>query len=268
MQHFKWADLKSVDFPKALPSETIVVLPIGSTEQHGPHLPVKVDTMLVEEVACRAAALVCSMQPISVLPALWISLAEHHMDRPGTLTLNFETFDAVLHCIVGSLCRQGFSRVLLLNGHGGNISALTVIVDRLTKSFGIPVATATYWNVAEQQFSSILEGQPNLRHACEAETSMVMAMDVGLVDTKAAASTDAPREGLINSTGVYRWHNIGHWSKSGVVGVPELANAEKGLALLEAAAEQLATRLTDGSIWHDPRHRSSASARSPTSKTP
>ncbi|SCX72562.1 creatininase family protein [Variovorax sp. EL159] len=243
----RWGGFKSPDFSRVDVSSTMVILPIGSTEQHGPHLPVEVDSLLVSEVAHRAAALA----PALVLPTLWVSLAEHHMAYAGSLTLDFETLLAFVRCVVRSLKRQGFRRILLLNGHGGNMAALTLVVDKLSAEFELPLATATYWNVAAKDFAAILEGQPNLLHACEAETSMVMFLRPDLVDAQAACTVASAPTGFLQEGGIHRWRDMSHWSRSGVVGTPRLASAMKGERLLEAAASALADQFARGAIWGD-----------------
>jgi len=245
----EWDTLRSPQFSRAAAAGAVVILPIGSTEQHGPHLPVQVDTLLADEVARRAATLCAPEMQVLVLPALWVSLAEHHMGLPGTLTLDHATLLAFIRCIVRSLARQGHQRVLLLNGHGGNMAALTAIVDQLGPELDLPLATTTYWVAAAERFASILEGQLSVLHACEAETSMLMHLRPELVDAAATCTVEAPATGFGHNGGVHRWRPIGHWSCSGVVGVPRLASAEKGARLLQAAAEAVAERLRDADLW-------------------
>ena len=240
-----WAEAKSADFA-ADDARTVVILPIGSTEQHGPHLPVQVDTLLATEVAARTARLLPNCR---VLPPLWVSLAEHHMGFGGTLSLDFDTFRAVLRCLVDSLQRQGVRRVLLLNGHGGNMAALGLIVDELSRQFDLPVATATYWNVAADRFAAILEAQDTLLHACEAETSMLLALAPDSVDMQAAAAIAPPADGFADHGGVHRWRRLGEWAPDGVVGAPAAATADKGRLLLDAAAEAMAGYLQSGALW-------------------
>lgn len=248
MSDIFWTERKTSAFPAAS-EDTVVILPIGSTEQHGPHLPVDVDSQLATEVAVRAARIVVVSEPVLVLPTLWVSLAEHHMNFGGTLTLDFSTFRAVIRCVVGSLSRQGFRRILLLNGHGGNVASLSVIVDELSREFALPLAAATYWEAASADFASLLEGQQNLRHACEAETSMMLSIAPDLVDVDAARRVEAPADGLTPVGGVVRARRMEEWSASGVVGTPSLANARKGALLLDAAAAAVASRILDGGIW-------------------
>lgn len=239
----QWNALRSTQFVKGEASRTVVVLPIGSTEQHGPHLPVQTDTLLATEVAQRAAALCAPDLPVLVLPALWVSLAEHHMALPGTLTLDHATVLSFIRCIVRSLSRQGYKRIFLLNGHGGNVNALAAVVDQLTPELDVDLATATYWVAAAERFAEILEQQKTVMHACEAETSMLMHLRPDLIDGDAARTVDAPATGFFQIGGVHRWRPVSHWSCSGVVGVPRLANPQKGAMLLDAAADSIALAL-------------------------
>ena len=248
-----WGTLSTTEF-SGDPSGTVVILPIGSMEQHGPHLPVEVDATLVTAIAVRTATRMVPGCPVLVLPTLWISLAEHHMGFRGTLTLDFQTLRAVLRCIISSLSRQGYRRVFLLNGHGGNMAALAPIVDELSREFELPLASATYWAVAAAEYKSILTGQPNLMHACEAETSMMMALVPGSVALDRLHGLDIPSNGLGDRDGVHRRIVINDLSKSGVVGTPGAATAEKGIRLLDAAADVLARLLSADSLWHETDH--------------
>ena len=247
----EWEKLRSPDFDALRLREAIVVVPVGSTEQHGPHLPVHVDSMIATEVAWRAAALCGSVQPVIVAPTVRVSLAEHHMAFGGTLTLDYDTFCAVLRCMVSSIHRQGFARILLLNGHGGNINALRPIIDQLTREMQVRLAGASYWELAADAFETILEGQQYLQHACEAETSMVLALAPKLVDLAAARCVVCNTAGFGKGNGVYRYRPIAEWAASGVVGTPHLATADKGERLLAAAATALYRALADPGIWSD-----------------
>ena len=250
MTEIEWANLNAAALRELAARDAIVIVPVGSTEQHGPHLPVQVDALLAGEVARRAASRTVEKGvPAVVTPVIWTGLAEHHMSFGGTITLDFETFTAILRCVCQSVLRHGFRRVLMLNGHGGNIMALNVIVGELTRELSAPVATATYWQVAETEFRAILEAQDNIRHAGEAETSMLLALKPELVDQDAIAGIEAPADGLRPEGGLFRWRPIADWSDSGVIGAPAAASAEKGVRLLDAAAEALAEKLARGLPW-------------------
>src|SRR5205814_8498149 len=128
----RWANMGAAEVRAREDGNAIDLLPIGSMEQHGPHLPVQVDTLLVSEVAARTARMVAEETPIVVLPTIWSGLAEHHMSLGGTLTLDLATFFGLVRGIVRSVARNGLGRTLLLNGHGGNMSALNALVGELS----------------------------------------------------------------------------------------------------------------------------------------
>ena len=246
-----WIDLKAKDLRDLANRDAIVIVPVGSMEQHGPHLPVQVDALLATEVSVRAARIVGEREPVVVAPTLWCGLAEHHMAFGGTITLDFDAFAAVLRCVCGSIVRHGFRRVMVLNGHGGNVTALNVIAGQLARELDAPVATATYWllSASARRFAAILEHQSNVRHACEAETSMLLAVAPELVDQEAARSVEASAAEVVGTSGAYRYRSFADLSESGVLGAPASASADKGVRLLEAASEALADVLLGDELW-------------------
>jgi creatinine amidohydrolase len=250
VQSVLWHDLKASELLGLTKRDPIVILPIGSTEQHGPHLPVQVDSLLVAEVARRAAERMKDL-PVMVMPVVWTGLAEHHMNLGGTITLDFATFHALLRQICLSLTRQGVRRIALLNGHGGNIAAFQVLASELAAEIPGVVAVATYFLLAQERFAPLLERQDGVRHACEAETSMTLALRPDLVDTAMMAAVEAPAEGL-SSDGFHRWRPIEYWSSSGVIGFPAYATADKGEKLLQAAADVVAEHLSNKTLWSPP----------------
>jgi creatinine amidohydrolase len=230
--------------------DAVAIVPVASTEQHGPHLPVQVDTLLCGEIARRAGALLGEGKAV-VLPAVWTGLAEHHMPFGGTVTLDFPTFAALLRCVVDSLRRHGFRRILLLNGHGGNRAALQVLVAELTVAFRLPIAAATYWEVAATRFAAILEKQATVQHACEAETSMMLALRPDLVDMRRLGQDDGAEEAAAaaEGPGLHVWRSFAVRTASGVIGAARAATAEKGERLIAAAAAELAAALAEDRLW-------------------
>ncbi len=244
----RWANLKAHELRDLAAQDAIVVVPVASMEQHGPHLPVRVDSLLCGAVAERGAERAADRRPVVVAPTVWSGLSEHHMPFGGTLTLDLATFLALLRCICTSLRRHGFERVLLLNGHGGNEAALRVAVEQLTPDLGMTLVTATYWHLAAERFKAILERQSGLRHACEAETSMVLALRPELVDpSRFEEAKTSEDEGGIE--GAYRWRSFTARTASGALGDPTAASAEKGERLLDAAAAALAELLLEDQFW-------------------
>ena len=252
----EWRKLRADQLRDQARRNAIVIVPIGSLEQHGPHLPVEVDSLLGEAVALRVARLVAEHEPVLVLPMLWTGLSEHHMSFGGTVTLDAPAFSALIEGICRSLVRHGFKRIVLLNAHGGNDNALRCITDHLSPKLGVPILQFTYWYAAAEPIAEILEQQTALRHACEAETSMMMALRpelvardrIGLV---AAANRTSEIKELVGD-GVYRWRTLGSISSAGVIGRPDAASAEKGERLLGAIARTIAMKLCNQEFWSLP----------------
>jgi creatinine amidohydrolase len=252
----EWRRLRADQLRELARQDAIVILPVAALEQHGPHLPVEVDSRLGEEVAVRTARkAVARGQAAVVLPVLWTGISEHHMSFSGTITLDFATFSAVVEGVVRSVLRDGFKRVVLLNAHGGNENALRTITDDLTPKLGVPIVQFTYWYAAAVAIAKILETQGGLMHACEAETSMMMVARPELVaeDRIALAKVNmTPDVGDVVGGGVYRWRAIGTRSASGVIGNPEAASREKGERLFDAISDALADKLCNAELWSLP----------------
>lgn len=248
----EWRKLRADELRERARQDAMVILPVGSLEQHGPHLPVEVDSVLGEETARRTAEIIARTEAVLVLPMLWTGVSEHHMTFGGTISLDLEAFYETIRCICQSLVRHGFRRIVLWNGHGGNDNALRVCADELTPRLGVPIIQFTYWYAAAEAIAAILETQDALLHACEAETSMMMALRPELVAegriALARANTTPDIKDLVGS-GVYRWRTLGSMSSSGVWGNPEAASAAKGEQLLAAIAEQIAAKLTNRDLW-------------------
>jgi creatinine amidohydrolase len=251
--HYEWRKLRADQLREQARRDAIVILPIAAIEQHGPHLPVEVDSMLGETVAARTAAkLQAAGEEVLVLPVLWTGLSEHHMSFGGTITLDNATFAAVVAGVVKSVVRQGFRRIALLNAHGGNENALRTIVDDLTPKLGVPIIQFTYWYAAAVAIGKILETQGGLQHACEAETAMMKAVRPELVAEdriSLAKSNTTPDLSDLVGGGVYMWRSIGSRSGSGVIGNPEAASKEKGEALFDAISTALTEKLRNRELW-------------------
>lgn len=252
----QWWNLKAPELRELARKDSVVIVPVASTEQHGPHLPTQVDCLLVGEIANRTATQASKTIPTLVTPVVWTGLAEHHMSLGATISLDFDAFFTVLRSVCLSLKRHGFRNILLLNGHGGNIAALTVIVNELAPALDVPIATATYWLLAQPAFSKILEKQANVRHACEAETSMVLALKPDLVDMAQAANAVGPTSpeliDIIGTSGAHRWQSFRSRTSHGAIGDPRTATAEKGERLLQAAADAVTALITNTSFWKMP----------------
>lgn len=248
-----WDELTAAALNAQAAAGAIVLLPVASTEQHGPHLATGVDVILCREVCRRTAErLVAKKTPAIVAPTLWPGLAEHHMPLGGSFTLSLATWHRVVEELCRSIIRAGFGKILIVNGHGGNMSALNALTVDLTLALNTPIATTTYFASAETAYSEILEDQRSVLHACEAETSMMLAVRPDLVDTTKLRKAIGPvpsGAGSVLAPSLFRWKSFKEITKTGVVGDARRATAAKGERLLDAAAEALADRLAKGEPW-------------------
>ncbi len=259
MPEVDWSRLKAQELRALAESNAVVILPVASIEQHGPHLPVMTDTRLGQEVAHRAAVLAYPQRPCVVAPVVWSGLSEHHMPFGGTLSISHATFRALLGDLIAALIRHGFHDILISNSHGGNIIAMQQVVDELSPTVDATLVATTYPMEAAAGISGILEDQGGMQHACEAETSMMMACEPGLVDDSdlgvlGGGAGDGPSF-LKAGRASYRWRPFTHLTGDGVAGVPARASADKGARLIEVSAEALAVLITDPETWAAPDDR-------------
>lgn len=225
----------------------VAVIPTGSIEQHGPHLPLDTDTFLCTQVAGAAAARAGLRGPVLVTPTVCFGSSEHHMAFTGTLTLSATTFLEVVKDLSRSLTRHGFRRQLVVNGHGGNTSLLGEAVQRLGFEQAVHIATLNYWTLARDVAREIRESPPGgMGHACEFETSLMLHLRPESVRReriqREIVEPRYPSERLdMFSKGILSAHWKTHeLSKSGVMGAPDLATEEKGRRLFHACVAGLA----------------------------
>lgn len=149
------ADYTSDELRPIVANSTLV-LPLGATEQHGPHLSLATDATLAEYVARTAAAQVStSSQPVLVAPTLNVGASDHHLPRSGTLSVSGRTYLAVLIDVVESAVRGGFRRVILLNGHGGNEDLARQAAREVTLEHPVIVAATGYWTLAWERLAAL-----------------------------------------------------------------------------------------------------------------
>lgn len=257
MTEIDWTRLTGPEIrATAARGNALAVLPVGSLEQHGPHLPVITDTRTAWEVAIRAARLAAPATPVLVLPGMWMGMSEHHLPFGGTISLDYGEFHGVLRGITRSLRALGFARLLIVNGHGGNVEPLAVSARELAHEYGLPVVATTPWNVPEAAtaIAALLVSAKSVQHACEAETSVMLAMTPETVrpDKFEEAMRQAPP--LIDGRPGYSrfWAFSERAPATGVRGDPRPATAAKGEQMLDIMAQSLADAMTDGELWRAP----------------
>lgn len=235
----KYAEMTAAELKDLDRDKTLVVLPIAAVEQHGPHMPTGTDSIICTAVAEQVEQNL--NESLLLLPTLWLGASQHHLRWGATLTSRVENYETLLCEICESLLDDGFRRVLILNGHGGNIGPMQISLRRLQVNYrNCQLMAASYWSIAEQEIASLMEGEcKTVGHACEAETSLVMHLRPELV-----------RESLIENfidyapdvvDGVYLCNDMYQRTQKGATGRPDLASAEKGERMFSA----IVTRVTD-----------------------
>lgn len=230
----------------------IVVLPLGATEQHGPHLPFETDTIIVQGVAARAEKVLPTSLDVSFLPAEAVGYSVEHMDVAGTKTLSFD--EAVSRWIGfgENACRNGARRFVMLNAHGGNSPLMTVVATELRVRFNM-LAVATSWTRFGYPAQLVSSREKALGiHGGFIETSVMLALRPDLVDMARAQNFHSAQEGFerdFTHLRAYGPHAFG-WKMSdlspeGVTGNAATATAEAGEAILSQAAQRFVELLED-----------------------
>jgi creatinine amidohydrolase len=215
----------------------MVLIPVGSNEQHGPNLAVQMDSRGAFEFCKRASM---RMAPrLMVVPAVPWGVSIHHMNFPGTITLTPETFIQVLVEIIQSLNHHGFERFMIVNGHGGNISAMDIATIRARTELEVPfVGACTYFSFLGENAKAKHQTAEINGHACELETSVAMYLMPEIVKTEAlepAQFTDLAT-GLrkeMRQYGVSIPYTFDEYTLNGAFGDARLASVEFGRDLVE-----------------------------------
>lgn len=233
----------------ALSKDTPVVVPIAAVEQHGGHLPVFTDSMLLGEVVRRASESLGDR--VVWAPLLWLGNSHHHLDFAGTLSASPRTYLDVLEDLVENLITHGFRRIVLLNGHGGNIvpsqQAIFEVRQRHRTRDDLLLLAATYWTLGGPGGPSGTGlVQDRMGHACEWETSMILRLAPKLVGDLAAikpVSQVEPFEPASRAWVTQDRSPVGH------IGDPRQATAEKGEALFRRFSSDVVAFLERVAVW-------------------
>lgn len=223
-----WQEVRDFD------RDAVALVPTGSLEQHGPHLPLVTDTAIVTAVA---EAVESRLPGQTVLvPTIWLGASGHHMAFDGSLDAGFDAYLATLQAVLEGLAQHGFHRAYMLNGHGGNTEPNGICCRRHKAAHpGATIGHGGYFQwIPAELLEATLEGPcKTIRHACEAETSLMLHLHPELVRMDRARDdglqTVPPVPGLV-------WH-FDECTEEGATGYATLATAAKGKALFEAAVE-------------------------------
>lgn len=239
----------------ALSKDTPIIFPVAALEQHGRHMPLFTDSMLMGEIAKRAEASLGARALFA--PLQWLGNSHHHMDFPGTMSAEPRVYLNLLCGLLENLISHGFTRLLLLNGHGGNDvpgkQAVFEIRQRHRERNDLLLLFCTYWNLDAEAH----QAHPDLRqkqmgHACEWETSMVLRLAPHLV--KDHRNVAAQEFGSAFEPASRGWI-MKDRSEHGHVGDPRNASAEKGEALFQAFTRGTVSMIErmiawDGKSWN------------------
>lgn len=217
----------------------LVLLPVGSNEQHGPNLAVNMDIASCAEFCRRASA---RMTPrVAVAPPVPWGVSYHHMNFPGTITLSQETFIQVLVEVMASLYHHGFERFLIVNGHGGNIPAMSVAAVRAREELQVPfVGACSYFSFGDREIVQKHVTSEITGHACEVETARALALVPQVVKQGALAKGEITELGsgfnrLASRYNVSIPYRFDQLTRNGALGDATQATEEFGREWIESA---------------------------------
>jgi creatinine amidohydrolase len=258
-----WADWTTADFARLRASgesaRSIAVLPVAATEQHGPHLPLSVDAVLVDGIVAAALPHLNAELPALFLPTQAIGLSPEHASFPGTLTLKNETILRLWTDIAESVAAAGITKLVLFNGHGGNVSVMDMVARDLRARLDMLVYSVSWFNLPLidelGNDANALFGTGEHRfgiHGGDIETSMMLALDPAHVDMRQAqdfaskAQARATQFDILGNgkSAKLAWQTQ-DYNAAGAVGNAANASAEKGHAVVNAAGHALARLLAE-----------------------
>ena len=246
---YRYEELTWPEMREAIARQPVVLLPFGTVEDHGPHLPINTDNVIVEAICLEAARR--APEDVLAMPVVAYGLDEHHMDFPGTVSVDMHTLIAYVADVAISVAQHGFTHVLIVNGHGSNASIADLAARRVVLETGIICGAmspngAIDPTLAEPVFSEMRRSAPGgVAHAGEYETAMMLHLRPDLVQMDQAVrepgqiklehfNWDHPEPSVL------AWQDWwSRMSESGVCGDPTVATAEFGRALFETTVENL-----------------------------
>ncbi|GIW19777.1 MAG: creatinine amidohydrolase [Chloroflexota bacterium] len=249
----RFEDLTREELAQRAP-RSLFVWPVGSIEQHGPHLPVGADTFHAIHVTANAATIAAEQIPIVMVPPLPFGSSPHHVPFGGTMSIGTEIYYRLLTDLVESLISCGVRRLFIVNGHGGNHEVIQLVARDVALRFDVAIAAGSWWAMAWDSLveagATQLGGLPG--HGGAFETSLLLAMQPELVTVPLPDRTVTAASNPRVFGGPYRVERHGFWQQlDGYTDSPNLANAERGRHWLEVAAKAVAQHLLD--FWQSTR---------------
>lgn len=255
---FYWQNWSSPDLQQRIAqagAAGVAVLPLAAIEQHGPHLPLSVDTDIVNGIVARAAACLPAEAPIFILPTQSVGLSTEHGSFSGTLTLRPETALALWQDLAASVAASGIQKLLLFNSHGGNVGLMDVAAREIRARWQMAVWHSSWYNLPFVPVTKNLFSADEHRfgvHAGAVETSLMLALAPERVamqraENFASSSQARARDYAIigNGSSAKLGWSMQDYNAQGAAGDASAASAEKGEALLQASGELLAQMLQE-----------------------
>ncbi|WP_025293260.1 creatininase family protein [Sphingomonas sanxanigenens] len=251
-----WRDLGWQDFRDIDSARAVAVMPVAAIEQHGPHLPVSVDSDLNAGIVAAAAPLVAADVPVYLLPQLPVGKSNEHGAYPGTLSIGAATLIALWTDVADSVVRAGFRKLLIFNSHGGQPQLVDVVVRDLRVRHAILAVAASSYALGLPEGLFDRDEERHGIHAGDIETSMMMHLRPEVVKAEkmenfpsAGATIERDHQVLRLEGGVGMGWMTQDVNPSGAVGDPRPATAAKGAAAVAFAAHRLATLLAEISAY-------------------
>ncbi len=248
---YRYARLSWPEVNEAVELGKVVLLPTGSTEQHGPHLPLDTDAFLCESVCLEAGRR--APDRVLVLPPVPYGLNLHHMDFPGTVHIEPETFVAFCLDVAKSVAYHGFEKLLIVNGHGSNAPLVELVARKTVLQTRSLCAAVSYLQLALEAFGRVRDTSVTA-HADELETSLYLYLAAERVRMDRAVAGEDVRGRYLSSDSTpdypVRFSDVwSRWTRTGVHGDPTSASAEKGRVAFEAAVTGLLELVEEWRSW-------------------
>jgi len=226
---------------------SVLIVPFGSIEQHGPHLPVATDTILSKAVAEGGAEAVSDQVPVLVTPPVWIGFSPHHLSFGGTLSGKFETLLHLVQNIIITGSKNGFNAVLVVNGHGGNIPLVGGIISTVgNRQPSIQALGVSYFDLADPFIDEIRDSETGgMSHAGEFETSLMMHLTPKLVQAGSFTaiyrdeSLERAKQDMFDEGPLSVSRTFDEYTDTGTIGDPTCATAKKGETIYKGLVKEL-----------------------------
>ncbi len=251
-----WWDLTTKEFAELDMSRVVAVLPVGTVEQHGPHLPVRVDSAINAGIVAEAVRRMTPDFPALVLPMTPYGKSDEHIRFPGTLTTSYETLARLWIDIGESVNRAGCKKMIIFNSHGGQPQVVDIVARELRIRHSMFVVGTTWWKITKHDDLYSRKEIVHGIHGGEVETSVMLHLHGDLVDMKLAEDFEPTSleidkaGGIMTSEGAVRYG----WEAqdlhlSGASGDAASADADRGKIVVERAAEALLTLCREVADW-------------------